>query len=201
MPRDLVIIPTGAANIASVAAAFRRLDVESRLVASADDIRLASHVVLPGVGSFGAAMKRLSELNLVEALRSRIVESRPTFAVCVGLQLLARGSEESPGVAGLGIVDATVRRFARAPRIPQFGWNSVTTNGTASFLTNGYAYFANSYCLIQAPAGWTVAWSEYGGPFVAGMERGGVLACQFHPELSSDYGAGTIRRWLEQEAS
>jgi len=199
-PPDVVILPTGVANTASVLAAFRRLGATPRLSEDLADVREAGHVVLPGVGSFGAAMERLRALGLVEPLKARIAADRPTLAVCVGLQVLAEASDESPGVAGLGVLPGTVRRFPSAVRVPQFGWNRVVAPAGAGLLASGSAYFANSFRLADVPAGWRAALSHHGGPFVAALERGRVLACQFHPELSGAWGLELLRRWLEGSA-
>src|SRR3712207_1352672 len=97
---DVLIVPTGTANLASVAAAFRRLGADARLADGAEEIVAAPLVMLPGVGSFGAAMARLAERGFDAALKERVAADRPTICICVGHQLLFEGSEESPGVAG-----------------------------------------------------------------------------------------------------
>ena len=104
---------------------------------------------------------------------------------------------ESPGVGGLGCLDARVAHFPAGVRAPQFGWNAVVAGRDCALLRDGYAYFANSYRLPAAPAGWATATADHGGAFVAAMERGSVLACQFHPELSGSYGAQLLARWLQ----
>ena len=114
----------------------------------------------------------------------------------MGLQLLCNSSEESPGATGLGCVDGAVTHFPAGVRAPQFGWNRVTAGAGCSLLEDGYAYFANSFRLAEPPAGWHAATAEHGGRFVAAMERGAVLACQFHPELSGRYGIDLLRRWI-----
>lgn len=192
----VAIIRTGVANLASVLAGFARAGVETELVEDAATVAAATHVLLPGVGAFGAGMAALAERGLVEPLRARIAAGRPTMAICLGLQLLAEGSEETPGVAGLGVLPGVIGRYAATVKVPQLGWNKVTPDAGMHFVTPGYAYFANSYRLATAPEGWRVAWAEHGGPFCAALERGAVLACQFHPELSSAWGLGLLRRWL-----
>lgn len=194
--RKVAIVPTGTANLASVMAAFRRLGALPALVEDAAGLAAASHVMLPGVGAFGASLGRLVAHGLEGALRQRIAADRPTIAICVGHQLLFAASEESPGMAGLGIVAGEVARFPAGVRVPQFGWNEVTAGEDCRLLESGYAYFANSYRAVAAP-GWLVATAGHGGPFVAAMERGNVIGCQFHPELSSDYGAALLARFLE----
>ncbi len=194
----LVVIDTATANLASMVAALRRLDVEPLVSTCGARVRDASWVVLPGVGAFAAGMDRLERCGLVEPLRERIESGRPTLAVCLGLQLLCAGSEESPGLAGLGIVSQTVRRFAPAQNlcVPQLGWNLVHPQKDCPLLQQGYAYYANSYRLAQIPSGWRGATSFHGGSFVAALQRAGVLACQFHPELSGTWGQALLDRWL-----
>ncbi|MFN7671685.1 MAG: imidazole glycerol phosphate synthase subunit HisH [Planctomycetota bacterium] len=189
------IVPTGVANVASVVAALRRLGATVDVAADAATVRRAERVVLPGVGAFGAAAAAIDAQGLRQALRERVDAGRPTLAICLGLQLLAAASDESPGVAGLGVVPATARRFPTGVRVPQLGWNTVAP-APGSPLPGGVAYFANSYRLEAVPAGWHGLVSDHGGPFVAAFARAGVLACQFHPELSGAYGAGLLRRWL-----
>lgn len=196
MKREVAIVPTGTANLASVRAAFRRLGALPVMVEDAAALARASHVMLPGVGAFGASLERLEALGLVAALKERIAADLPTIAICVGHQLLFEASEESPDAAGLGIVQARVTRFPAGVRVPQFGWNEVVAGDGCSLLESGFAYFANSYRATAAP-GWQIATADHGGPFVAAMERGRVIGCQFHPELSGDYGAALLSRFLE----
>jgi imidazole glycerol phosphate synthase glutamine amidotransferase subunit len=217
--REVVLLRTGIATLASVSAAFERLGARVIITTSPEVARAASHLVLPGVGAFGAGMAALGEHAIDEVLRERAAADRPLAAVCLGLQLLCDASEESPGVSGLGIVPGVVRRFV-APagmrsgsgsaafagsrlRIPQLGWNRVTVapgrpgDPPPRFLADGYAYYANSFRLAEAPPGWQVALTDYGGPFVGAMEKGALLACQFHPELSGPWGQALLGRWLE----
>ncbi|MEM1072268.1 MAG: imidazole glycerol phosphate synthase subunit HisH [Planctomycetota bacterium] len=194
------ILPTGAANIASVIAALARQSAAASLVRSASDIDGAEGLILPGVGSFGHAMHTLRDAGWIEPLRERLTALRPTLCICLGHQLLSASSDESPGAIGLGIHPGHVERFDAAERaglrVPHLGWNTVEADPSANCLEGGAAYFANSYRLLAAPAGWQAAHADYGGRFVAGLERGGVVTCQFHPELSGLYGTRLLRRWL-----
>lgn len=190
------MVPTGAANLASILTGLERADATPRLMRLAQEIGPAARVVLPGVGAFGAAMRRLQGDGAAAALAERVVAGRPTLAICVGLQLLCETSEESPGVAGLGVLPASVSRFPATVRVPQLGWNRVEPGSGCRLLTPGYAYFANSYRLTAAPPGWRVAYADHGGRHVAALERGAVLACQFHPELSGSWGRELLERWL-----
>jgi imidazole glycerol phosphate synthase glutamine amidotransferase subunit len=189
------VVSTGVANVASVLAAFRRLGAEPREVDQPEAISSAELLVLPGVGAFAAAMQALQARGLVEPLRERIRDGRPTLAICLGLQLFAAESAESPGTAGLGIWPDRVVRL-RSQRVPQLGWNQVDAARESRYLESGYAYYANSYCFGAEPLGWTASWSDHDGKLVAAVERGSVLACQFHPELSGAWGEQLLRRWL-----
>ena len=94
------------------------------------------------------------------------------------------------------MIEADVFRFPESVRVPQFGWNHVTANTDCRLIASGHAYFANSYRLAERPSGWAVATADHGGTFVAAMERGALLACQFHPELSGAYGHALLSRWI-----
>ncbi len=190
------MIRTGTANLASVAAAFERAGRTVRMSTDPDDAEGAGILVLPGVGTFGQVASRLDELRLREALTDRINAGRPTLAICLGLQLLAEASDENPGACGLGLVPATATAFGKDLRVPHLGWNRVVPGDGCSLLSDGDAYFANSYKIDDVPDDWAGALTDHGGEFVAALERGPVLACQFHPELSGSWGQALIERWL-----
>ncbi|NQU50618.1 MAG: imidazole glycerol phosphate synthase subunit HisH [Planctomycetes bacterium] len=217
---DIAIIHTGVGNVASLAACFRRLGRPARLVTSRQQIEVASRLVLPGVGAFGAAMERLEELDLVETLRQRFATNQPTLAICLGMQLLGRGSEEGEHCSGIGIVDSVAKRFDDSVLVPQIGWNNVKADADCQLLQDGDAYFANSFRWndsdISATSkqkspngaqadftalqndGWKIATADHGGTFIAAIERGSVLACQFHPELSGGFGNALLSRWIQK---
>ena len=194
---DVGIVPTGVANLEAVLAAFRRLGRTPRILDSATDIDDAAYVVLPGVGSFADGMAELRRRGWEEALRHRVATLRPTLGICLGLQLLCETSDEAPGIPGLGCVPGSVLRLNGGSRVPQLGWNRITAPAEAVFLRTGIVYFANSYRAEAIPAGWIGATGSHGTRFVAAFERGGVLACQFHPELSGRTGAALLNRWLD----
>jgi imidazole glycerol phosphate synthase glutamine amidotransferase subunit len=194
---SVVVVRTGSANLASVVNGFARLGVESIVSDDAVLIRNAPLVVLPGVGSFGTAVRRLRTGGLDCAITGRVESGRPLLAICLGMQLLCEGSEESEGELGLAVLPGIVSRFTGVSRVPQMGWNRISASAGASLLRSAPMYFANSYRLEQVPRGWEGATCEYGGSFAAAVERGALLACQFHPELSGRYGLELIGRWLE----
>jgi glutamine amidotransferase len=195
-PLPVIVVPTGTANLASVLAALRRAGAEPRLSVDPEIVDVAHAVVLPGVGHFGQAMEMLTSTGLGGVIARRVRESRPLLAICLGLQVLAEGSEEAPGVAGLGEIEGVARRFSAEVRCPHLGWSPVTPSDGAALLRPGFANFAHSYRLTQIPGGWHGALADHGGPFVAAVERGTMLGCQLHPELSGAWGADLLARWV-----
>jgi cyclase len=193
---DVVIVDAGVANLASVRVAFARLGIRATVSSEADVVRRAPRLVLPGVGAFGAGMAALRAKGLDAAVRDATLEGKPLLAICLGLQLMCEASEESPGIAGLGLLSGTCQRLPNGVRVPHLGWNRVDPDPSCRLVTTMEAAFANSYALRDAPLGWAAAWTTHGATFVAALERGAVLACQFHPELSSDAGRELLRRWL-----
>lgn len=196
----LVILDSGIANVASVAGAFAALGAEPVVTRDPAVARRATHLVLPGVGAFGAGMGALQATGLDAVVREAVARGTPLLAICLGLQLLTEGSDETPAVPGLGLIAARCVRLPDSVRVPQLGWNRVRAGGNRTALVDGYAAYANSYAVTRAPEGWTAAWTTHGVPMAAALERENVLACQFHPELSGAWGLDLLRRWLGQES-
>lgn len=192
------IIDTGVANIRSLQATLSRLGRPWQLTVEPEVVLSSETVVLPGVGTFGAAMELIEQQSLREPIIERINSDRRTLAICLGLQLLCASSEESEGVDGLGILPSRIRRFSSAVQVPQLGWNRVVPESANSFEA-GEAYFANSYRLVDEPVGWEFARTQYDGEFISSFWRSRVLACQFHPELSGNWGQQLIADWLEDK--
>lgn len=202
MARSVIVLDTGVGNLASVCAALARLGAAPVPTSAPERALRADFVVLPGVGTFAAGMAALRRSELDIALRERVAADRPLLAICLGLQLLASASEESPACAGLGVIDAAAERFPAPARVPQLGWNLVTpTSELGALAAPAHFYFANSYRLTTLPSDWAIATADYCGPFVAAAARGAVLACQFHPELSGSTGMSLLQRWLERGAA
>jgi len=193
---DVVIVNSGVANLASITSAFRRLGTSVVVTDDAAVVAAARRIVLPGVGAFGAGLRALRARGLDRAIAETLSRGTPLVGVCLGMQLLCEGSEETPGIAGLGVIAGACRRLPDHVRVPHLGWNAVTAVSQAGLVDSGVAAFANSYALLEAPPGWTPAWTTHGVRFVAALERGRILACQFHPELSGAYGAALLERWL-----
>jgi glutamine amidotransferase len=195
--RDVVIIASGGANIASLQFALQRLGTRAEVSADPQRIRAATHVILPGVGAADDAMKRLRQRNLEEVIPAL---EQPVLGICLGMQLLYQSSDE--GQAGcLGIIPgAALRLTAAAGRpVPHMGWNTVQVlrpNPLLEGLKHGdYAYFVHSYALSLSEA--TIASTEYGTAFSACVQWRNFFGAQFHPERSAAVGARLLRNFLD----
>lgn len=200
----IALIDYGAGNLCSVANALRSMGVEPVIVSSPDGLEGATHLILPGVGSFGDCMGQLTQRGLVDAIRSWVADGKPYFGICLGYQILFQSSEESPGVEGLGLVSGVVRRFHQVPglKIPHMGWNAAKPKNPEQGVWAGlgdspYFYFVHSYFPVPTAASVIAAETSYGeDTFAAAVEVGNVVACQFHPEKSQDVGIRLIRNFL-----
>src|SRR3989304_3791634 len=151
MPEPLIVVDYGVGNLGSVARAFRRIGADSELCADAEKIRRSKQLVLPGVGHFGEAMNTLRARGLEAPLHEALESGARLLGICVGFQMLFEGSEEAPGVSGLGLVPGDVRRFSTGWPVPHIGWNQLELQGETPLLqgieTGDYFYFLNSYHL------------------------------------------------------
>ena len=154
--QTIQIIDTGVANIRSLQAAFTRLGRQWQLTVDPNMIADADSVVLPGVGTFNAAIESIDQKNLRQAIIDRIDADKRTLAICLGLQILCSSSDESEGAKGLGILSNQITRFSDNVTVPQLGWNQVFSKSSSSF-EPGEAYFANSFRLVEEPEGWNFA--------------------------------------------
>lgn len=201
----IAIIDYDAGNIRSVEKALAALSAEAVVTREAKDILQADHVVLPGVGAFGDAMEKLHRYGLVPVIRQVVEQGTPFLGICLGLQLLFEGSEESPDAAGLGLLKGKIRRIPEEAglKVPHIGWNSLhfPNQGRlfAGIPEESYVYFVHSYYLEAADAGIVTAVSEYGVQIHASVECGNVFACQFHPEKSSDTGLSILQNFIGVE--
>lgn len=201
----IAIIDYDAGNIKSVEKALAALSAETMVTRDAEIILRADKVILPGVGSFGDAMKKLHRYGLVSVIRQVIDRGTPFLGICLGLQLLFESSEESPGVAGLGILEGRILRIPEQDdlKVPHIGWNSLRFPNKGRLFSGipeeSYVYFVHSYYLEAKDAGIVTAVSEYGVQIHASVECGNVFACQFHPEKSSDTGLSILRNFVNLE--
>ena len=202
----IAIIDYDAGNIKSVEKAVEYLGEEVYITQDRDRILSSDKVILPGVGSFGDAMGRLHDYNLVNTIYDVVEQGTPFLGICLGLQLLFKNSEESEGVSGLGILDGRILRIPDAPnlKVPHMGWNSLKITPGASLFRgvpeNSYVYFVHSYYLHAEHEEDVAAATEYSVKIHASVEHKNVFACQFHPEKSSTVGLQILRNFIQLES-
>lgn len=202
----IAIVDYGVGNLYSVEKAFARFSSDVVLTHEAEIIDKADKVVLPGVGAFGDCMKNFKASGLVDAVLRAVKNGKPVMGICVGLQIMFEGSDESPGVAGLGIFKGRVHKI-NAPelKIPHMGWNSLTVNENASvnidlfknIRENPYVYFVHSYYAVPEDKSVITAKTVYGEEITAAVGKDNVIATQFHPEKSGDIGLSIIKNFVE----
>ncbi len=198
----VAIIDYDAGNIKSVEKAVNALGYEVAVTRDKDLIRKASHVILPGVGAFGDAMEKLHSYGLTEIIKEVTATDTPFLGICLGLQLLFEESEESPGIAGLGILKGKIKLIPQGEdiKVPHIGWNSLKYLNPgrlfAGIPENSYVYFVHSYYLQAYDPEIVTASTEYGTLIHASVEKGNVFACQFHPEKSSEVGMKILDNFL-----
>ena len=196
----IAVIDYGAGNLHSVKNALDYLGAESIITSSSDEILRSDKVILPGVGSFGDAMRSLKEKNLVESIKRAADGTKPFLGICLGLQLLFGSSEESPGVEGLGVFKGSVVKIPEhGLKIPHMGWNNISLAKESRILPDDkpYVYFVHSYYIKAEDRTDVSAYTEYGERLDVAVERGNVFATQFHPEKSGKAGLDILKRFLD----
>lgn len=195
-PSSTVIIDSGGANLASLLFALERLDVRATVSTSPAEVRAATRVILPGVGSAADAMKRLDAAGLSEVLPTL---RQPVLGICLGMQLLFKHSEEG-NVDCLGIMPDSVRRLKAEPGrpVPHMGWNNLVSlrdDPLMEGITNSdYVYFVHSYAAPVSDV--TLARTDYGAQVSAVVRRGNFWGTQFHPERSASVGSRILANFL-----
>ncbi len=193
----VAIIDSGVANLTSVSAALKRLNVNAAITKDPAVIRKASHIILPGVGAASAAMHRLEVEKLSDVIRGL---TQPVLGICLGMQILFSWSEEDEGCVCLGLISGQVKRLRplNLP-VPHMGWNKVKFCQSNPLLKNladqSYFYFVHSYAASLGD--YTQASCAYGGAFSSVVQHKNFFGCQFHPERSSTAGAQLLRNFLE----
>lgn len=199
----IAIIDYNAGNLKSVEKALHLLGEETVITRSFQEIEAADKVILPGVGAFGDAMEQLKKYELDKVIREVAAQGKPFLGICLGLQLLFEGSDESQGVEGLHILDGQVFRIPDAPglKIPHIGWNSLELANDGRLFQGiekgAYVYFVHSYYLKAANEQIVKATTEYSTHIHASVEQGNVFACQFHPEKSGAVGLSILKNFAD----
>ncbi|MBK1881735.1 imidazole glycerol phosphate synthase subunit HisH [Luteolibacter pohnpeiensis] len=200
----IALIDYGAGNLRSVANALREIGADPTIASGPQDLEGATHLILPGVGSFGDCMSELTKRGLVEPIREWVKQGRPYLGICLGYQILFDSSEESPGVSGLGLFRGAVRRFKEVDslKIPHMGWNSVIPTHPEQELwselgAEPFFYYVHSFFPVPDDPSVIAAQTEYGADrFAAAIGQDKLFACQYHPEKSQDAGLRLIRNFL-----
>ena len=201
------IIDYDAGNIKSVEKALNFLGEEAIITSDRDTILASDGVILPGVGAFGDAMEKLNKRKLPQVIYDYVDSGRPFLGICLGLQLFFKESEESPGAAGLGLLDGTITKIpvlsesGESFKVPQIGWNDIKINPDSRLLKglpdNPYVYFVHSFYLHAADRNDVAATTQYNVAIDAAVEKGNIMATQFHPEKSSDAGLKILTNFIE----
>lgn len=199
----IAIIDYDAGNIKSVEKALASLGEETVLTRDRETLLKADKVILPGVGSFGDAMKNLKKYGLDKVIHEVADQGTPFLGICLGLQLLFESSEETPGVEGLGLLKGKILRIPEQEglKIPHMGWNSLElkNNGRLFQGMEGepYVYFVHSYYLKAEEEEIVKAAAMYSTYIHASVEKDNVFACQFHPEKSGTVGLQILKNFAE----
>ena len=196
----IAIIDYGAGNLKSVKKAFDYLNIECHIATDVGQLKHAERIVLPGVGAFGAAVKRLHESGFFDAIVEWIRADKPFFGICLGMQLLMESSSESSGVGGLSALKGHCDRF-QTGKVPQIGWNCITKKKDSPLMHDipdaTYFYFLHGYYIVPEDTDCVAAVTDYDITYASVIERGNLRAVQFHPEKSGDKGLQLLKNWVE----
>lgn len=196
----ITLLDYGAGNVRSVINAIEKLGEKVFVATSADDILAAKKLVFPGVGNFKTMMDVLNQKGFSGALIKYLESDRPFLGICLGLQALFEKSEEAPGVSGLGFIKGSVNRFSVKLSVPHIGWNGIRIE-KPSPIFNGLSgdekfYFVHSYHVVAEEENVVLTTTDYGYPFVSGIQKGNVIATQFHPEKSGKAGLKVFKNFI-----
>ncbi len=192
----IAILDYGIGNLRSAQKALQKVGATAEMITDPKQAMQADAVVLPGVGAFGNCMQALHRCGLDQVVVDSIEAGKPFLGICVGMQMLYKGSEETSQVQGLGIIDAMVRRLPQGQKIPQMQWNQLTVDPLSSsfgFLNQAWVYFVHSFAPEYSPE--AVASCDYGSKVVAAIEKDNIWATQFHPEKSGKWGLALLEKF------
>lgn len=194
------IVDYDAGNVRSVERSFKHFGKETVITRDLHQLAHNDLLVLPGVGSFGHAVKSLKASGCFEKIRDHIRAARPFLGICLGLQLLFESSEENPGVSGLAVLEGTVKRFQPTNQlcVPQIGWNTLDIRCEAFKEFQGnYFYFVHSYYVVPEDKTIPLSFTEYGQTYVSAVIKDQLIATQFHPEKSGEVGLAFMQAVME----
>lgn len=208
--KKLIIVDYGLGNLFSINQACLNAGINAVISNDKNDIFRADALIIPGVGSFGEAMKNLKSKNLIEPLNQAIDKQIPTLGICLGMQILFEKSEESPNINGLGIIKGKVKKFPKTfneekLKAPQIAWNTIHQDKISwkdtpleSIKNNSYMYFVHSYYTDPEDIGITLCRTDYKGfNYVSGLMKNNIFALQFHPEKSGLDGLKVYKKFID----
>ena len=197
----IALLDYGAGNVRSVINAIESLGEKVSVVGSGEDIMAAEKLVFPGVGNFGSMMEILQSKGYAEPLKAYLQSDRPFFGICLGLQALFEETEEAPGIQGLGIIPGRVKRFDIDLAVPHIGWNGINVKQPSRIFKelgrDDKFYFVHSYHVVPEDDALVLTTTDYGYAFVSGIQKGNIIATQFHPEKSGAAGLRILKNFLE----
>lgn len=200
MPKKVCLIDYGAGNLRSIENALAKLGGKAETATDPDNLAGASAIILPGVGSFGAAMEKLESFR--NPIKQAVEAGTPFLGLCLGIQVIFDESDESPGVAGLGLIPGTCKRFPENMKVPHIGWNTINTKKETHILnginTGSFYYFVHSYYSVPADGKVIAGETDYGNiTFPSVISQDNIHATQFHPERSGEKGLKLLANFLE----
>lgn len=199
------IVDYGLGNVRAFENIYRRLGIAAEPVRTAEELARADRLILPGVGAFDWAMARLTQSGMIDALHQRVLRDQvPVLGVCVGMQIMANGSDEG-SATGLGWIPGQVERFrdewfSTQTHLPHMGWNDVELVDAPALMadmTVPQFYFLHSYFFHPDDENHIIARTRYGKVFASAIRRGNIWATQFHPEKSHDWGVGLLANFAK----
>ena len=198
------IVDYGVGNLFSLRSSFAALGEEAKICKTAEELSFADKIILPGVGAFGDAIKKLKGSGLADAIKIEVEKGKALLGICLGMQLLFDDSYEYGYHKGLGLIKGSVKPLSdyipSDLKIPQIGWNSlkIKENPLFKYIKNGdYVYFVHSYCAVECDK--VIATTEYGADVTAAVADKNVFGCQFHPEKSGDVCLKILKAFSESE--
>ncbi|MDP4120791.1 MAG: imidazole glycerol phosphate synthase subunit HisH [Bacillota bacterium] len=199
----IAVIDYGAGNLHSVMNALTHLGIDAMITNDSATLQTADGAILPGVGAFGDAMKYMNQKNMKDGVLSFITSGKPFLGICLGLQLLFEGSEESPSAEGLNIFNETIKKLQNNGiiKIPHIGWNSIDFDNDCPLFkdinSGSYFYFNHSYCYQNIDDNIAMSTTDYGIKFVSSLQQNNLFAVQFHPEKSGDIGMKLLQNFVD----
>lgn len=203
----IAIIDYGVGNLFSLKSSLAAIGADAFVSQNPEEIASADKIILPGVGAFGDAAKKLADCGMADVVKAEAAKGKPILGICLGMQLLFEKSYEYGEHEGLGLIRGEIRpiseKIPKGLKIPHIGWNALQFTDKPSklfrYIKNGdFVYFVHSFAGMDCEES-VIAKSEYGALLTAAVENGNVCGCQFHPEKSGDVGLSILRGFCDME--